>query len=153
MVRPAGYLLAVLALVSWAGCMAKEATPAPDAAARHKDAAAMRDGTHPGDVAAFVDDDAAVGDAPPTPTNCQTLRSCIYACRADTACAAHCLATAPAAARQQYDQANACSTQACPNRDDIDCRCMAECLGGECTQIVDECDDAASDPFCDMQCH
>jgi hypothetical protein len=144
MVRPAGYLSAVLALGLWAACVSNQASP--DAASGHHDGAAAADSAGP--------DVTPVADAPPTPTSCQTLRSCVYACRTDKACVARCIASAPAAARQQYDQANACSLQACPNQDDIDCRCNAECLGGgECTQVVDECDNSASDPFCDTQCH
>jgi hypothetical protein len=145
MVRPARSLLWVLALVLGAACAAKESSP--DAATNHHDGAVVvvADGG--------TSDLAPAADAPPTPTSCQSIRSCVYACRNDATCAAHCLSSAPAAARQQWQQGNSCSMQACPNQDDIDCRCMAECLGGDCTQVVDECDNAASDPFCDEQCH
>jgi hypothetical protein len=152
MVRPAGYLCAVMALGLWAACVGKQSSSA-DAGikAPHRDGAAIADGAPGADAAGALDETSA--DAPPTPTSCQTLRSCVYACRTDMVCVARCIASAPAAARQQYDQANTCSLQACPGGD-IDCRCMAECLGGgDCTQVVDECDNAASDPFCDMQCH
>jgi hypothetical protein len=149
MVRPAGSLLAVLALVVCCGaCVSKESASSDGAATqRHDGAASLADSGAP------VVDSQAAADAPPTPTNCQTIRSCVYACRDDAACAARCVSGAPMAARQQWQQANACSMQACPNQADVDCRCMAECLGGDCTQVVDVCDDAASDPFCDMQCH
>ena len=85
-------------------------------------------------------------------TTCRDIRDCVYKCGQNTACAASCVSVAPQAARTLYDQARMCSQQACPEQD-IECRCMEECLGGTCTQIVDECDEATSDLFCDGPCH
>jgi hypothetical protein len=85
-------------------------------------------------------------------TTCRDIRECVFKCGKDSACAASCVAVAPQAARAQYDQARMCSMGVCSEQD-IDCRCMEECLGGTCTQIFDECDEAMSDSFCDGPCH
>jgi hypothetical protein len=100
--------------------------------------------------------DAVAGgspDAPAVPTSCRTIRICIYACGKDSACAAGCVSSAPGPARQQYNDAHSCSVQACPNQDDISCRCSQECIDGSCVPMFDDCDQGASDPFCDMECH
>jgi hypothetical protein len=100
----------------------------------------------------------AINGAPDTGSadaimSCKDIRSCVFACREDQTCAARCVAAAPQAARGLYQQAKACSENACPTQDP-DCRCMEECHGGGmCTEVVDECDEATSDPFCDGPCH
>jgi len=85
-------------------------------------------------------------------SNCRDIRDCVFRCGQDSACAARCASAAPQAARALFDQAQMCSRQACPEQD-VECRCMEECLGGTCTQVVDECDEATSDLFCDGPCH
>jgi hypothetical protein len=87
------------------------------------------------------------------PKTCREIRICVFNCREDAACASRCASTAAGPARAQYQQAQMCSLQACPNQDP-DCRCNEECHGGgACTVAVDECDEAVSDPFCDGPCH
>jgi hypothetical protein len=105
------------------------------------------------DGAPSADAGAGVPDAFQAPTSCREIRSCAFQCGEDRTCAARCVSTAPSAARQLYDQAQACSQQVCPTQD-IECRCDQECFGGgACHEIVDECDEAISDPFCDGPCH
>jgi hypothetical protein len=99
----------------------------------------------------------AAGSAPDAmaaaPTTCREIRVCIFNCADDKGCASRCVSTAPAAARQKYDEAHTCILSACPDQDE-DCRCNQECFaGGTCTDLVDTCDDAVSDPLCDVKCH
>jgi hypothetical protein len=97
--------------------------------------------------------DLASAEAPIAPTTCREIRVCVYDCGEDLDCAARCASSATTAARALYQQGRACSMQACPDQD-VECRCDQECHGlGQCTDIFDECDDAASDPFCDHPCH
>jgi hypothetical protein len=139
MVRTVGCAIAVLALGAWLGCVKVDDAKKADGSAPHLDAAA----------GAEAGRDATA--APPT--TCREIRVCLYGCGADPACAARCQSSAPARARQQYDEAHACSLRVCPNQEP-DCRCIEECLGGgTCSQLVDECDEAVSDPFCDVRCH
>jgi hypothetical protein len=87
------------------------------------------------------------------PISCREIRVCIYACGTDNGCAARCVSSAPTAARALYQQAQACSAGAC-DQGDIACRCEQECdATGSCYDIVNECDEAVSDPFCDGPCH
>jgi hypothetical protein len=92
-------------------------------------------------------------DASPTavaPTDCRGILVCVFACGTDTACAARCASQAPAAAQALYKQIRDCSGKACPDQTDIACRCENECYaGGQCSELVDQCDDADPDMFCD----
>jgi len=98
-------------------------------------------------------DGKAPADAAPIPTSCREIRVCVYACGQDKTCADRCAAGAPAAARAKYMMARSCSLQQCPDEDVI-CRCNEECyFGGVCYDLVDECDEGVSDPFCDIPCH
>lgn len=88
-----------------------------------------------------------------SPRSCREIRNCVFDCGEAVECAALCVSSAPAVARAQYNQAQMCSAQVCPTQD-IECRCAEECfIGGNCQQIVDECDEASSDRFCDGPCH
>jgi hypothetical protein len=112
-----------------------------------KDAAPPRDGPRAADVA------MSAPDAQASPANCQQIRNCVFRCQGDTACADRCVSSAPGPARQLYNTAQMCSRSVCAP-DDIECRCAQECHGGgACTEIVDECDEAISDLFCDGPCH
>jgi len=117
-----------------------------------KDAAATG---KPDGASAAADTMATVTpDAPAAaPTTCREIRICIFNCREDAACAGRCVSSAPQAARALFNQAKSCSDNACPTQEP-DCRCIEECHGGGmCTEVVDECDEAISDPFCDGPCH
>jgi hypothetical protein len=92
--------------------------------------------------------DAAAGP----PKTCRDIRVCIHNCGQDMGCAGKCVSMAPTTVRQQYQEIQACSMGACPQQDEP-CRCEAECLGGMCSDLVDVCDDAVADPWCDVRCH
>jgi hypothetical protein len=84
------------------------------------------------------------------PTDCRSLLVCVDSCRADAACAGRCIAAAPADAQALYKKIHDCSLKACPDQTMTDCRCENECYGGgECTDLVDECDMSTPDFFCD----
>jgi hypothetical protein len=92
-------------------------------------------------------------DAMAAPKTCRDIRVCLFNCGTDMNCAAQCVSLAPPAARMQYQDIHSCSTAACPQQDE-DCRCNQECLaGGQCSDLVDVCDEAISDPWCDVKCH
>jgi hypothetical protein len=106
-----------------------------------------------GSGGAGSDASTPAADAMGPPASCRDIRVCIYNCAEDMNCAKNCVSVAPSAARAQFNDAQECSLNACPNQDP-DCRCTEECLGGgACAEIVDECDEAISDPFCDIRCH
>ena len=85
--------------------------------------------------------------------SCRDVRVCIHNCGQDMTCAGKCVSTAPPAIRQQYEQIQACSMMACSQQDEP-CRCDQECFaGGQCFDLVEDCDDAVSDPWCDVRCH
>jgi len=96
-----------------------------------------------------VRSDVDVNTLPPA-TSCLEIRSCVQFCKADSACAMRCVAQAPATAQTRYKAAEACSRRACPKQD-MDCRCGAECIfPGECTEVVDDCTNGAEDRFCQL---
>jgi hypothetical protein len=83
------------------------------------------------------------------PKDCRGLRNCVDACGTDKTCAMRCVSTAPAADQALYKMIQMCSLQACPTQDQS-CRCDNECFGGgQCTDLVDQCDMADPDAFCD----
>jgi hypothetical protein len=83
------------------------------------------------------------------PKDCRGLRNCVDACDKDTACAMRCVSSAPATARDLYMMIQTCSKMACPQQD-LSCRCDNECFGGgQCTELVDKCNGADPDNFCD----
>jgi hypothetical protein len=87
------------------------------------------------------------------PASCRDVRVCIHNCGQDKACADKCVSTAPAKIRQQYQEILTCSMAACPGQDEP-CRCDQECFNdGQCFELVDACDEAVSDPWCDVRCH
>jgi len=87
------------------------------------------------------------------PKSCRDIRVCIHNCVQDMSCASKCVSSAPAAARQQYEEILACSKGPCPTQEE-DCRCTEECFnGGQCFDLVDACDEGVSDPWCDVRCH
>jgi hypothetical protein len=98
----------------------------------------------PGTIVRY--DASAAGMAP---KDCRGLRNCVHACDKDTACASKCVSQAPAAAQSQYRMIQTCSAQACPDKD-LSCRCENECQGGgQCADLVDECNQGNPDDFCD----
>jgi hypothetical protein len=121
-----------------------------------KDEGAGKDGSATSKADATIKEDAASSAADAMaapPTTCREIRICIFNCREDAACAGRCVSSAPQAARALFNQAKSCSENACPTQEP-DCRCIEECHGGGmCTEVVDECDEAISDPFCDGPCH
>jgi len=121
-----------------------------------KDAGAGKDASATSKADATTKEDAASSAADAmaaAPTTCREIRICIFNCREDAACAGRCVSSAPQAARALFNQAKSCSENACPTQEP-DCRCVEECHGGGmCTEVVDECDEAISDPFCDGPCH
>jgi hypothetical protein len=87
------------------------------------------------------------------PKTCQEVRICLHNCGNDMTCAGKCVSSAPTAIRQQYQEIQACSMMACPSQDEP-CRCEQECFNmGQCFELVDACDEALSDPWCDVRCH
>lgn len=99
------------------------------------------------------DGQVATPDAQTAPRSCRDIRNCVQDCGENAACASACVSTAPGVARQQFNEAQMCSLGVCEAQD-IECRCREECYeGGTCYQIVEECDEAASDKFCDGPCH
>lgn len=110
------------------------------------------DGKKDGAAASKTDGPASAAADAMVVGSCKDIRNCVYTCGQDQTCADRCVAVAPQAARALYQQATMCSEGVCPTKD-VDCRCMEECLGGMCTEIFDECDEATSDKFCDISCH
>jgi hypothetical protein len=141
-----------LALVVFVASIACVSVPPEDKIGAEPDAArAGGDAGKSPDAAGSAD--IASADAASAPTTCREIRVCVYDCGQDMDCAARCASSATAAARALYQQGRTCSMQACPDQD-IECRCDQECHGlGLCTDLFDECDQAASDPFCDFPCH
>jgi hypothetical protein len=91
-------------------------------------------------------DASAAGVAP---KDCRSLLNCIHACDKDKTCAGKCVSSAPAAAQSLYKMIQMCSLRACPDQD-LSCRCENECQGGgQCADMVDECDQGNPDDFCD----
>jgi hypothetical protein len=128
------------------GCVSTKADDHSDGAAAPHDGAARSDG-------AVADGAGPSADAMAPPTTCREIRICIYRCGQDKACATACASAAPTAARAKFSEVQSCSQGACPDGDAV-CRCMEECyVGGMCTDVVDDCDEAVSDPFCDILCH
>jgi hypothetical protein len=106
-------------------------------------------GSSGADSGAATTPDAMAGP----PKSCRDVRVCIHNCGQDMTCAGKCVSTAPPAIRQQYEEIQACSMGACPQQDEP-CRCDQECFsGGMCADLVETCDDAVSDPWCDVRCH
>jgi hypothetical protein len=89
------------------------------------------------------------GPAAMAPRDCRGLRNCVDACASDSACAMRCVSTAPAVAQALYQMVRTCSMQACPTQE-VSCRCDHECYGGgQCESLVEQCDLADPDTFCD----
>jgi hypothetical protein len=87
-------------------------------------------------------------DAAPA-LDCRGIRNCVHACGSDVPCTMRCLSSASAVARAYYEKIPSCSAQACPSQDVV-CRCEAECHpAGVCADLVDTCDLANPDDFCD----
>jgi hypothetical protein len=106
--------------------------------------APMPDASVPGTIVRL--DASAAGMAP---KDCRGLLNCVHACDKDSACATRCVSQAPAAAQALYKMIQMCSTQACPDHD-LSCRCENECQGGgQCADMVDQCDQGNPDDFCD----
>jgi hypothetical protein len=83
------------------------------------------------------------------PVDCKGIRDCVFTCDKDTACAGRCVSSAPMAARTLYEMIRTCSVRECPTQD-TSCRCDHECYGGgECSDMVEQCDEAGPDLFCD----
>jgi hypothetical protein len=133
--------LMMLLLGSWAACVGIKPEPSADGGAPGPDASSAEDTR------------TTTPDASAAPRSCRDIRVCVFACGADQGCAARCESSAPAVARLLHEQSQMCSLRVCPEQD-IECRCDQECHGGgACTDLVDECDEAISDPFCDGPCH
>jgi hypothetical protein len=134
--------LALGALVALCACVAIQDT-------RKKDAG----GGGGGGSGGAADARAGTPDVQAAPQTCREIRNCRFDCGEDPDCAARCFSAAPGVARAQFSEAQMCSAQVCPTQD-TECRCAEECFtGGNCQQIVDECDEASSDKFCDGPCH
>ena len=155
MIRSAGravLLVALLALPS-VGC-GKSNESSVDASPTGPRLDATSGGGGSGGIGSPGAGGAAMGspDANPAttaPTDCRGILVCVFACGQDAACASRCASTAPADARTLYDKIRACSVKSCPTQD-ISCRCDNECYGGgDCTDLVDECDMSNPDKFCD----
>jgi hypothetical protein len=157
MVRPARRAPAVVAVVlgaltALAGCSAAK-DQSSDGGGAGSGGGGGGSGGKGGTGGGGTADSGAGADAMGPPASCRDIRVCIYNCAEDQQCAKNCVSAAPAAARGQFNDAQECSTNACPTQD-ADCRCTEECLGGgRCSELVDECDEAISDPFCDIRCH
>jgi hypothetical protein len=149
MVRSVRCALAMALVFAIAGCAKGEDKGGSGGSGGQGGSGGKQDGSAPGADSAG----ATAPDAMGTPKTCRDIRACLFNCGDDTACASRCVSAAPAAARQQYDEIHMCSLAACPQQDE-DCRCNQECLaGGQCSDMVDVCDEAISDPWCDVKCH
>jgi hypothetical protein len=105
------------------------------------------DASVPGTPAPVVRYDASAAGV--APKDCRGLLNCVHACDKDTTCASKCVTQAPAAAQALYKMIQMCSMQACPDHDPS-CRCENECQGGgQCAEMVDECNQGVPDDFCD----
>jgi hypothetical protein len=155
-----GAVLALSILIAVGACSSKTGGPAADGAAAGSGSGGMA-GTGTGGAGGSGGTGAAGGssgtggsrmDASPAatpPRDCRGLRNCIDACATDSACAMLCVSTAPAAAQALYQMIRTCSMQACPTQEQS-CRCDHECYGGgQCESLVQQCDLADPDTFCD----
>jgi hypothetical protein len=98
-------------------------------------------------------DSMGTPDARLPPQTCRDVRVCIHNCGNEAVCAGKCVSSAPARVRQQYEEIQGCSMGACPAQD-RPCRCDQECFfGGQCFDLVEQCDEGIGDPICDVDCH
>lgn len=148
-------VLALTVLAALGACTSKATGPAADGASAAGSGGSGTGGTGTGGAGGSGGSSGAGGsgmDASPAstiPRDCRGLLNCVHACGTDTTCAMRCVSTAPAADQALYRMIRTCSMQACPAQDQS-CRCEHECFGGgQCSTLVEQCNLADPDTFCD----